>query len=84
MKTILTGWHFMRMVRLLLGIGIIVQGVENGDWAVGLLGGLFVVLAVTNTACCGANGCTTPRTFKQKTELSGNEYVEYEELSDKN
>lgn len=65
MKKYLTGWYVMRIVRLALGLLVIWQAIQIKEWAAGLIGVLLVLLAVTNTACCGANACPTPRVNKK-------------------
>ena len=57
MKTILQGWNFMRIVRLVLGIIIIIQGIIVAETITIILGVLFAGMAVANIGCCGTNGC---------------------------
>ena len=77
MKTILQGWNFMRIVRLVLGIIIIVQGAMAREAITVILGLLFAGMAVANIGCCGANGCAvSPRSsIKNKTKE-----ISYEEV----
>ena len=61
-QTILTNWTFVRILRLLLGLGIIVQAVIAKDAFLGVAGLLFSSMAVFNVGCCGTGGCaTTPK-----------------------
>ena len=61
-QTILTNWTFVRILRLLLGLGIIVQAVIVKDAFLGASGLLFSSMAVFNVVCCGIGGCaTTPK-----------------------
>jgi hypothetical protein len=48
----------MRALRLVLGIIVIVQGVNNGEALYYVLGGMLVLMAGANAGCCGAGGCT--------------------------
>ncbi|HZY38010.1 MAG TPA: hypothetical protein VFE53_15240 [Mucilaginibacter sp.] len=57
---IFANWNFMRFLRLALGIWISVMAVQSRDWSVGLISGLFIFMALTNTGCCGAYGCAIP------------------------
>ena len=58
MKTILTtGWHFMRIVRLVLGIIWMIFAYMQHDGLIGLAGGFLVFTALFNYGCCGSNGC---------------------------
>ena len=75
-QAIFSNWNFMRFIRLLLGIVIIVQSVIVKDWAIGLLGVLFTAMPVFNIGCCGVNGCATPA--KKSTENIKD--VTYEEV----
>ena len=76
--TLLSGWNFMRIIRLVLGIMLVVQAIQQQFWAAGLLGGLLLFQAMTNTGCCGAAGCGVPPAKKNGSEnnLDDVEYVE--------
>ena len=76
-QTLLTGWHFMRLLRLVAGLFITVQAIETHDALSGMIGGFFLFQAVTNTGCCGAEGCAVPITKKVNDNI---EDVHYEEL----
>jgi hypothetical protein len=72
-----TDWHPMRMIKLVFGIWALVQAVQVRDWAIGLLGAYFLYQVVTNTGCCGSQGCATP-TRTRKDDVKG--FTEYEEI----
>lgn len=55
-----TNWHFMRWLRLGLGIFVAVQAVQLHDTLSGLIAFFFLYQAVTNTGCCGSGGCVVP------------------------
>ena len=55
----LSGWSFMRLLRLTLGIAIIVQGAMVKDWLFIALGALFSLMHIFNIGCCGASSCNT-------------------------
>jgi hypothetical protein len=78
MKAILNGWNVMRIVRLILGVAILVQGIVAKDTLTIILGIFLGGTAVANVGCCGANGCAinTPSTKKTNNTL-------YEELDTK-
>lgn len=80
MKTILRGWNFMRMLRLVLGIAILVQGIVARDAVTIILGAAFGGMAVANVGCCGAGGCAI-NTRSTKNDI---EDVQYEEVVSKN
>ncbi|MDR3681175.1 MAG: hypothetical protein P4L41_14505 [Flavipsychrobacter sp.] len=76
-EQLFTNWHLMRIVRLALGIMILVMGIQTKDWVPGLFSIFFLYQAITDTGCCGANGCYVP---KQRKTTMPIEIVEYEEI----
>ncbi len=79
-QTLLTGWNFMRLLRLGFGIFFIVQAVQVHDTLMGLVGAFFLFTAVTNTGCCGAGRCTAP---VQKSTAGESEEITFEEIENK-
>jgi hypothetical protein len=75
-QAIFSNWNFMRFIRLVLGIVIIVQSVIVKDWAIGLLGILFTAMPVFNIGCCGVSGCAAPA--KKSSEIIKD--ITYEEV----
>lgn len=76
MKTFLQKWNIMRMLRLILGTGILIQGITARDTATIILGAAFAVMAFANIGCCGATSCAVnPRNTNKKTEN-----IHYEEM----
>lgn len=59
-QTLLTGWNFMRWLRLGLGVLIAVQAYQMQDALSGLLAGFFIFQSVSNTGCCGGSACPIP------------------------
>jgi hypothetical protein len=76
-ETLLSGWNFMRFLRLGLGIYIAVQAVETQSLLSGVVAVFFLFQAITNTGCCGANGCAVPI---KKSNSDKIEELEYEEI----
>ena len=56
-QRLFASWNFMRFLRLAMGIWILGMAIQSRDWSISLISGLFILMAVTNTGCCGANGC---------------------------
>ncbi len=79
MKTILYGWNVMRVVRLVVGCIIILQGVFAKDSVLIILGIMFGGMALANLSCCGVGGCVV----NTKAEINKNENVIYEEVGPK-
>lgn len=79
---LLTDWHLMRIVRLGIGLAIGFNAWQESSGLIGLLAGLLIIQALSNTGCCGAGGCSVP----SKTNGSGteNEITFTEIQSDKN
>lgn len=80
MKAITQGWNFIRILRLVLGAAIMVQGIVARDTITIILGVAFAGMAVANIGCCGAGCCAvnTRNTTNNKTED-----IHYEEVVSK-
>ena len=59
-EKLLTGWDFMRVLRLMLGVYIGIQAILLADTLSGMISIFFLYQAVTNTGCCGVRGCAVP------------------------
>ena len=57
-KKIFLNWNLVRFIRLLLGLGIFIQGVFDKDLLRIIIGFLFFGMAIVNVGCCGSNGCS--------------------------
>jgi hypothetical protein len=79
MNTYFRKWNFMRMLRLILGIFIIVQGIHAQEWILAVMGALFSLMPVFNIGCCGSSGCSV-RVRKRTTE---NKDIQWEEVKTK-
>jgi hypothetical protein len=76
MKTILQGWHFMRILRLVLALGILAQGIIARDAVTIILGVVFGGMAIANIGCCGTAGCA----INQRSTNSKTQDIQYEEV----
>ena len=76
-ETLLTNWNFMRLLRLGLGIYIAIQAVETQSKISMIFAVFFLFQALTNTGCCGSNGCAVPL---KKNDSTKTEEIEYEEV----
>jgi hypothetical protein len=79
-QNLFTNWHFIRWLRLGLGLFVAVQAIQHLDALAGLIAFFFLFQAVTNTGCCGASGCTVPASSKKTIKT---EDVEFEEIKSK-
>lgn len=57
MKGFLQKWNFMRLLRLVFGIAILVQGIVIKDVITIIIGVAFGVMAVINAGCCQSGFC---------------------------
>lgn len=80
LQTLLTGWNFMRGLRLILGVIFLIQAIEMRDIITGLIATFFLFQGVTNTGCCGINGCAVPINI---TKLDDIQDVAFEEVKTK-
>jgi len=76
-QTLLTGWGFMRLFRLAMGMIMAIQAFQTHDSAIGFISAFFLFQAITNTGCCGSAGCAVPVTNK-KTDNA--EDISFEEI----
>ena len=76
-QPLLTNWNFMRFLRLGIGIYIAVQAIETQSAFSGVVAVFFIFQAVTNTGCCGSNGCAVPI---KKSNPDKTEEVDFEEI----
>ncbi|MES2373860.1 MAG: hypothetical protein V4557_14875 [Bacteroidota bacterium] len=63
-KAILGNWNFVRFLRLVLGIAVVIQGIISKEWLLGILGILFTSMPIFNIGCCSGNNCTVPANKK--------------------
>jgi hypothetical protein len=75
MKRVLIGWNVFRVVRLLIGMAALVQGIVQKEVLVLAAGSWILFGALFNLGCCGSGGCAVPKST-QKT----NKEVTYEEV----
>lgn len=75
--SILSNWHFMRVLRLIFGFFIGYQAYAAHDAFAGIIAALFLFQAFTNTGCCGAGGCAVPT---KKSDEGNKEAFSYEEV----
>ena len=66
MKKILNNWSVIRVLRLVMALFVIYQGVTSQQWLFVGLGIIFALLPLFNLGCCGTNSCTTSLSNSQK------------------
>lgn len=70
MKQYLKNWNLMRVIRFIIGILIIIQGVQSKDWLFLFAGLFFAALPLFNIGCCNSKICntTTRRVYKHSSD----------------
>ena len=76
-KAIFNNWNFMRVLRLVIGIAILVQALIAKDAIFGIAGLLLTSMAIFNIGCCGTDNCHTP----PKKSSQAKKYTNYEEVA---
>lgn len=79
-QTLFTDWHFMRWLLLGLGVFIAIQAIQTQDKLSGFIAAFFLFQAVTNTGCCGSNGCSVPTSKNHSEKIDD---VKFEEIKTK-
>lgn len=74
---VFTGWHPMRWVRLVFGILFLAQAIQSHDWLLGIIATFFLLTAITNTGCCGANNCSIS---SAKSDAAESQEITFEEI----
>ena len=70
-------WNAMRIVRAVLSLVILSEAVSMHDITLGLFGGIFMLMAVFNTGCCGGT-CNISETSKPT--VNEKDKIEFEEI----
>lgn len=65
LNTMFTNWSFIRAIRLVLGIIVILQALFTENYLFLIPGVLFTGMALFNAGCCGSNGCAIPKSKKK-------------------
>lgn len=73
------GWNFMRVLRLVLSVFIIVEAIKNYDVLFGVIGAVLLLQAVFNVGCCSNGACYTTNVDEE----NGNKEVVFEEIKSK-
>ena len=58
-NTLLKNWNWMRIVRLLLGVAILVSGIAELDYLAITVGIIFTVLPIFNISTCASGACNS-------------------------
>lgn len=78
MKQLFSNWTFMRILRLILAIVILIQALYTGDTTTVAIGLMLLAMAFMNIGCCGAGGCQIP--IRKTKKINVQKEVSYEEV----
>lgn len=78
---ILSGWNFIRIVWLVIGIGIGIQAVTEGNYLMLIPSIYFVFSSIANIGCCASGGCATGVGNRNRSEPVTE--IEFEEVQSK-
>ncbi|WP_320053395.1 hypothetical protein [uncultured Acetobacteroides sp.] len=66
---LLSGWHFTRILYLVIGLASLGYGIYLSDATSYAIAGLFLLQAIFNISFCGAAGCCTASSSKPRIEV---------------
>lgn len=76
---ILRGWNFMRILRFVLSVIVIIEAVKNYDVLFGVIGLVLLLQSVFNVGCCSNGACYTGNVNSEEE----NKEVVFEEIKKK-
>jgi hypothetical protein len=81
-QRILSGWNFMRMLWLIMGVGIVIQAITERNFLM-LLPGLYFVFAAIANIGCFSGSCATDYTSSSSNKKESVTEIEFEEVQSK-
>lgn len=76
----LQNWNIVRLLRLIMGFGLLIQGITSHHTIMIAIGGLLFLQGVLNFGCCGS-ACNTNSFQKAgKQGLANDEAIAFEEI----
>lgn len=73
-------WNIVRLLRLLIGFGLLIQGITGQHTITIAIGGLLFLQGVLNMGCCGPVCNTSSFQKAGKQELAKKEAIAFEEI----
>lgn len=77
-ERLLTGWTFMRVLYLVMGITLVIQAIMAHQYAMSFLGVYFAAMSILGVGCMGGQ-CFTPPVTKSTSKTDVHD-VTYEEV----
>lgn len=81
-ERLLSGWNIMRILWLIMGIGIVMQAVNEKNFLM-LLPGLYFVFAALANVGCFAGSCAVDYTSPKSNNKQSVADIEFEEVQSK-
>jgi hypothetical protein len=81
MNSLFQNWNFIRGLRLLLGVIVLIQSIVTKDILMGGMSAFLIATSVFNFGCCGSRECGV-NTIKKKSKNTI-ENVDFEEVVSK-
>ena len=78
---LLKNWNLMRILRMAIAVWAIIAAFQTKEVALGLIGGLLLIMAVMNIGCCGVRACPPQGPDKKLSQKPGE--INYEEIIQK-
>jgi hypothetical protein len=66
-EALLTNWHSMRWIRLVIGLFLLQQAIQYQQLLFGFMAVFFLFQSIFNTGCA-LNGCSVPTSKRNKNE----------------
>jgi hypothetical protein len=76
----ITKFNIVRVLRIIAGVGLLVQGITYKENLPLLLGGMLFFQGAFNVGCCGANCATIPSTSKEVKKNQSLSTISFEEI----
>lgn len=81
MRSLLTtGWSFMRIIRVGMGVAAMIFAFKDHDFILGIAGSFLLLMGVMNIGCCGVNGCSVNARTSPKSDAKNYEETTFEEV----
>ena len=71
-------WNWVRILRLVIGVGGLAQGVMEGNAVLSVIGATLIFQGAFNVGCCGTS-CAAPAPAKRPAN-HGPEEIQFEEI----
>jgi hypothetical protein len=62
-------WDILRVIRLVLGLAVAIQGIMDSEVILVMAGGLVASMALLNKGCCSTAGCEVRHSSGNKNKV---------------